>query len=196
MNDGETREYGTVVRRDSRASRQRPSRGTAFILFALLLVALVSLDQLTKTYVRAHLSIGMHVPVIPGAFGLTLVFNGGAAFGLLYGRTWLFVAVAGAFVAFSCVYLALRRHGGFLGVVAVSLVSAGALGNMIDRITSGYVTDFIEALFMEFPIFNVADICVTVGIIALFFALLFDSRKADLPEADSPEGEDGGDDAS
>lgn len=170
------RETNRDAARQSRMRHASPSRRGSFLLFFVLTAALVGLDQWTKALVRGHLPVGGHQVVFPGAFGLTLLYNDGAAFGMLSGRSWLFVVIAVVFLVGAVVILARRTRGGYLEVVSLALVAAGAIGNMTDRLVFGRVTDFIETLFVDFPIFNVADICVTFGVVLLACLLLFTHR--------------------
>lgn len=119
--------------------------------------AIVALDRLTKwAFQDANLD------VIPGVLCLRGIRNTGAAFGLLAGSPWLLAAVGIAVVLVLMVYLYKERPGGFYGL-GLALVAAGALGNLLDRVFLGHVVDFIQLTFLTFPVFNVADISVTLG---------------------------------
>ena len=136
------------------------------MLYFVLAAALVALDQLVKYLVSANIPLGGSVPFLPYIMDLTYVQNTGCAFSLLERHTWLLTIVS----AVMSVVLAVALAKGFfkhpLGRVTIALVLAGAVGNLIDRALYGYVVDMFRTLFMEFAVFNVADICVVVGGIA------------------------------
>lgn len=142
------------------------------MLYAILAVLLVILDQLTKYLVRANISLGGSVPFLPGFLDFTYVQNTGAAFSVLREHTWLLTIVSAVVVLAIC-YLVLKGHiSGTLGRLSATLILAGGVGNLIDRAVFSYVTDMIRTLFMDFPVFNVADCCITVGVPLLFLYLI------------------------
>jgi len=130
----------------------------------------VLLDQVTKLAVRRRILPGQSIPVWPGVFHLSYVQNPGAAFGILKYQTGLFIAVT-AVVATAIIIYA-RRLGPGAGWLrlALALELGGALGNLIDRLRFGYVVDFLD--FRVWPVFNVADMAVVVGVGLLFLHLL------------------------
>ncbi len=136
-----------------------------FIIFAVL-----SLDRLTKILVTRNLaSYSESLPVIKGIFHLTLVHNRGAAFGILKNQIPLFIFTS----IFAIILIFLKLKNGKstkLYSVSLSLILAGALGNLIDRIFFGHVIDFLD--FRIWPVFNVADSAITVGAILLGWSLL------------------------
>ena len=114
---------------------------------------------------------------IPGLLDFRLVHNTGAAWGILGDSTFALGVFAIAFCAVLLVVAYLRREqAGLFEVVGFGLVLAGGIGNAIDRFTNGYVVDFIEATFIDFPVFNVADIGVTCGFVIIIIAVLFFDR--------------------
>ena len=158
------------------------------MLYALLVAALVAADQIVKYLVRTHIPLGTSVPFLPGLVELTHWQNTGAAFSILSEHTWLLtlvsavVAVALTVVLFKKVF----RHP--FGVASLSIVLAGAIGNLIDRALFGSVTDMFNLLFMRFAVFNVADICVVCGGIAfcVYFLVLYDREKKEEPHDSHP----------
>ncbi len=156
----------------------------------------VVLDQLTKWYVTVTLAYGERIDVLP-VFSWVRWHNDGAAFSFLAGsggwQRWFFVALAAAFTVFILVELRrLPARDRLMGLV-YGLILAGALGNGIDRVVSGYVVDFILVHYGSwyFPAFNVADICLSVGaalwIGALFQAWLAEKRQAgETPSSGAP----------
>ena len=144
------------------------------ILYFLFTAAVVVADQVTKYLTVANIPLYADVPFLPGIVQLTYVQNTGAAFSSFEGQQWLFaliyivftLAVGYEFVKKSMPFTNFERW-------LIVCVYAGGLGNMIDRIRLGYVVDMIETTFMEFPVFNVADIFITCGCFAMMFSLFF-----------------------
>ena len=160
-----------------------------YILCALLCAALIAVDQWVKWWTVVHIGgtafegiafggvwLDEPLPFIPRILGLNFATNTGGGWSILNEHTWLLTAVS-AVVAVIIVIALIRglvRHP--FGVATLFLILAGAIGNLIDRIRLGYVVDMFETLFMDFPIFNVADICVVCGGIAfcVYFAFFAD----------------------
>lgn len=145
-----------------------------YFLFPAL--AAVILDQLTKYLVRGALALGESIPVLPHIFHLTHIENTGAAFGILAGQRVLFLILTAVIVCVMCwLYRQLARKKSLMAV-CLGLVVGGAVGNLIDRLLRGSVTDFFD--FQIWPVFNVADICVCVGLALMCALLIF--RKEDF----------------
>lgn len=149
-----------------------------FAVFIPIVVVWLVLDQASKLFFNGTYHAGQVIsdPIL-GIFRFHLVYNTGGAWSIFSGATW----ALGAFSLVVCialtVYLALtpqRPNAGEL--IGISLVVAGGIGNAIDRFTLGFVVDFIEPTFIDFPIFNVADIGVTCGIILFIVSLLVHER--------------------
>lgn len=150
----------------------------------LLFAALTVSDQLTKylAYRNLFLSGSEAYVLIPGALELRYLENRGAAFGMLQNRTLLF-GVFALLIILLAGYVFLRCPAGrhYLPLrIAMTGLAAGALGNLIDRAARGYVIDFIYFRIINFPIFNVADICVTLSVALLVILILFFYRDEDL----------------
>ena len=151
--------------------------------YALRLAACIAGDQLLKYWVVRHLEIGQSAAFLPGLVRLTRLHNTGAAWGSFSGSTALLTAVT-AVLLVAVAWLVLKkviRHP--LGLCAAMLVLGGGIGNMIDRICRGYVVDMFDLEFMSYPIFNLADCFVVVGVILgavyyLWFYDKYDGRKA------------------
>ncbi len=159
---------------------------------AALAVAIV--DQLVKARVLAGLPEGdsASIPLWPGVFHLTHVHNRGAAFSMLEGRLTVIV-LAGLLIAGAIVATERRAKGRlprFLGI-ALALPLGGALGNLVDRIRFGYVVDFLDFRLIHFPVFNVADSAITVGIGLLLLRSLFGERGNGAPTTQAPIPEEG-----
>ena len=134
--------------------------------YAILAAVLVALDQLVKYLVLQNIPQGGHVPFIPHIVELTYVQNTGAAFSLLEEHTWLLALISLAASALLAAALWKNFFHHPVGKVTLTLLLAGAVGNLIDRVFRGFVVDMFNVLFMNFAVFNVADICVVVGGIA------------------------------
>lgn len=147
---------------------------------ASLVFCIFVADRLTKIWAQGNLAHRDSIPVLP-FFHLTYVENTGAAFGMLKDKVWLLVIVSLALLG---VLLYLRRvwPGSNLWThYGLVLVAGGALGNLYDRIRFGYVIDFFD--FLVWPVFNVADSCITVGACCLAWGM----HRADVPEAEAKE---------
>lgn len=130
--------------------------GTAAVLVCVL-------DQLAKAFMRVYLADGP-VVLVPGVLDLKLVYNLGAAFGIGNGNAAAFAVVALVIVAVCTAYVVKARPRLALAVAA-GCVAGGGVGNLIDRVASGRVTDFIMTTFIDFPVFNIADIAIVCGFI-------------------------------
>jgi len=118
-------------------------------------------DQLVKRLVVSSMHLGDSMPVIKGIFHITYVLNPGAAFGMLEHQRWVFILVAVAVVlAAGIFYSKLKRESALLQTGA-GLLLGGAVGNLVDRIQTGLVVDFLD--FRVWPVFNIADIAICVG---------------------------------
>ena len=144
---------------------------------AIVILALVGLDQLVKYLVRNNIPLGGHADLIPRVLGLSHIHNEGAAFSMLMGARWFFVVLTVAFLVFALWALYAKKITHPFGKWTLVLIIAGAAGNLIDRALQGYVVDMFETLFISFPIFNVADIYVTVGgiLFCVYYAFLHDA---------------------
>ncbi len=155
------------------------------IIWAVIVIGSVILDQWTKLLaVRDLMPIGSTV-LLDGILGLRYVENTGAAFGMLKGQRWFFIILStAAIIAISIYLVKCRKTVPPLLGVSLAMIVGGGIGNQIDRIANGYVVDFLEFLFMDFAIFNVADCFVTVGAFLVIFDLLFIDRHYLLEETD------------
>lgn len=145
--------------------------------YAILVLALVALDQLVKYLVLQNIPLGGHVPFIPYLVELTYVQNTGAAFSLFSQHTWMLALVSLAMSVILAVALWKNFFRHPLGKITLSLLLAGAIGNLIDRAFRHFVVDMFNVLFINFAVFNVADICVVVGGIAAGLYYLFLAEK-------------------
>ena len=138
-----------------------------FFLVAFLVLVL---DQLTKYYVVTHFYVGESVPVLENIFHWTYILNPGAAFGMLEGSRWLFVLIALIVLAGLYYFKDEIKEGGWRFQYGAALFGGGAIGNLLDRMRSGLVVDFFD--FRIWPIFNVADIAICVGVGLILWKIL------------------------
>ena len=141
------------------------------MLAAAIMLAVVALDQLSKVWAREALASGS-MTFIPGILDFQLTFNTGAAFSIGQGKGFIFTLVAAVVVVAVFILIWREPKMPLAFVCTLSCVAGGGLGNMIDRLALGKVTDFIATNFIDFPVFNVADMFVTCGVI-LTIILLF-----------------------
>lgn len=136
---------------------------------------LILLDQGTKLLALESLKPVGSMAAIPGLLDLTFVENRGVAFGMFSGQRWLILALTGAIIGVLVYYykkLPAGKEYRWARCALVMIVS-GAAGNIIDRIFRGYVVDFFDFAFMDWYVFNMADIYVVLGVIWLMFLMLF-----------------------
>ena len=150
----------------------------AYILMAVFAALILIADQLTKFLTVAKIPLYGKVDFLPGIVSLTYVQNDGAAFSMLEGQQWLFAVVFAVFAAF-IIWEFSKKRLPFTTFERFCIVAvfAGGLGNMIDRLRLGYVVDMIATDFMNFPVFNVADIFITCGCILLMLHLIFFNKE-------------------
>ena len=145
-----------------------------FLYMALFAAGIVAVDQITKFLTVAHIGLYQHVEMLPGVLGLTYVQNTGAAFSSFEGMQWLFAVI---FLIFTGLILweYFKKPQPFTRLErwCIAAIYGGGLGNMIDRLRYGYVVDMIKTEFMEFPVFNVADLLHHLGCIMLLVHLVF-----------------------
>ena len=148
------------------------------MMYMIAAAVLVALDQLVKWLVRCGIPLNAQVDVIPGVFGLTYVQNTGAAFSSFSGGTAVLAAVSlvvSVLLAAALWKKLLFRHP--FGRWMLALTLAGAVGNLIDRVAFGFVTDMFEILLFRFAVFNVADICIVAGVFGgAVYALFFQEK--------------------
>lgn len=161
------------------------------VLSALLALALLALDQWVKRYITLTLPLGETRPLLPGFVELKAVHNYGAAWSSFSGERWLLVITTSCIVLALLVLLVRRivRHP--LGVLAGCLIISGGLGNILDRLRLGYVVDMFNFQFIDYPVFNVADMCIVSGCVLgltyyQWFYEKYDKREKADGNADAP----------
>ena len=155
----------------------RPQGKWRNMVFGCVGLLVILVDQLSKTWIRDNLAWGQST-FDAGFFQILHVHNTGAAFGIFkgYSLALIIVDIIGIIVILLLVFV-LRSRWSFLDSIpvlsAIGLVIGGTIGNLIDRLYQGYVTDFLD--FKVWPVFNVADSAVTVGVIIIAYCLIFES---------------------
>lgn len=136
----------------------------------IIVTAILFFDQLSKFILTKYLAQNQSIPVINGVFHLTLIYNRGAAFGILRNQVPLFIVTS--IFAVILIYFAIKKNSHRkLYSLALCLILAGALGNLADRLFFGYVIDFLD--FRIWPVFNLADSAITIGAVLLSWEILF-----------------------
>ena len=143
------------------------------LALALTASMVVVADQLSKALVRSELAPLGSVPVWPGVFYITYQRNTGAAFGLMEGGRYVFIAVAVGALGAVAWYWNRSRPTAWPVVLSLGLVVGGAIGNLIDRVLIGSVTDFLDFALISFPVFNIADMALVTGTALLVMLMLF-----------------------
>jgi len=145
-------------------------------IFFLFSAIIIGIDQWVKYWIVTNLEFGEIQTMVDHFLSLTYVKNTGAAWSILEGKTSFFVVVTLiAVVVVSYLMVHYRNESKFL-TIGLALVLAGAIGNFIDRIRLGYVVDMIQVDFIQFPVFNIADSSLVVGVILIFIYTLFEER--------------------
>ncbi|MFA8437568.1 signal peptidase II [Pueribacillus sp. YX66] len=138
------------------------------MIYYLIALIVIAIDQVTKWLIVTNMKIGEQIPLIENLLYITSHRNKGAAFGILQGQMGLFFVIT-IFVVVGIVYY-LQKQVKYVGTgIAFGLILGGALGNFIDRLFRGEVVDFIDVKIInyDFPIFNVADSSLVIGVILL-----------------------------
>jgi signal peptidase II len=159
------------------------------LLWIIIIAASVILDQITKMLVVNGMALYESIPLIKNVLSFTYIHNYGAAWGMLSDHRWVFIVVTALAIIVMPIFLYKYRNLHWMFGLSLSLIIGGAIGNMIDRVFLGYVVDFIQATFIDFPVFNVADICVVCGAIMMFVYVAFIDKTlfADKPKAEKTE---------
>ena len=158
------------------------AKGIYIFLDLLFFILLVILDQITKNLAVLHLKDKPAIVLWDGVFELHYLENSGAAFGMLQNQKILFVSIAAVIlviIGYLLIKLPRSKHFAILEILLV-LIAAGAVGNMIDRVQYNYVVDFFYFKLIDFPIFNVADIYVSVSCVVLAILILFFYKDSDF----------------
>ena len=146
-------------------------------VWAMIIVGVVFLDQITKWLTVISLDLYESFPLIEGVFHFTYVQNTGAAFGMLKDHRWIFLVISTVAMIALSIMLWKNRKGSKLLCVALAMIIGGGIGNMIDRCLLGYVIDFLDFTLINFAVFNVADSFVCVGVGLFILELILEMKK-------------------
>ncbi|MFA7636222.1 MAG: signal peptidase II [Monoglobales bacterium] len=148
------------------------------MIFIFLTLVFIASDILTKFIVSSNMSLGVSIPLWKDVFHLTYVRNTGAAFSLLSGQRFFLILLPMIVIAAIIIYIIRKKPQNRVLMLSFSMIVSGGLGNLLDRIRLGYVVDFFDFCLINFPVFNVADIWVTLG--ATIFICLVHFSKEDV----------------
>ena len=141
--------------------------GIAIVIILILTIC----DQLLKSWVASSIVLGGSKQLIPGIIELTNLRNSGAAWSIFEGQQTFFTIIT--IIAIIVIgYFIWQYRKNIPMLIGLSLIMAGTIGNFIDRLRQGYVVDMFENTFINFPIFNIADMCLTIGVIWLIICIL------------------------
>lgn len=151
--------------------------------YYLLFVAVLVIDQLTKILIDAKMMLFQSICVIKNFFYITYARNEGAAWSILSGRTWFFIVIG--LVAFTVMGYVFKKSKDYevLTKLGLILMMSGTVGNLIDRIYFGYVRDFLDFIIFnyDFPIFNVADMALCIGVGVLILDVILEELGVVIP---------------
>ncbi|MBF0787806.1 MULTISPECIES: signal peptidase II [unclassified Streptococcus] len=140
--------------------------------FPLGIVGLIALDQWVKAWTVANIALNEQKAFIPKLINIYYLRNYGAAYSILQNQQWFFTIVTLVVMTATIWYFIKHIKGSLWLLSSLSLVIAGGIGNFIDRVRLGYVVDMLHLDFIDFPVFNVADMYLTVGVVVLFIYIM------------------------
>ena len=151
-----------------------------YIWHSIICIVVLLLDQFSKIWIDTSMQLGQSITVIPNFFSITYLHNTGAAWGMLAGKISLFLIVS-VVAAIGIIYYFMKSESyQKLTRFGLVLVFGGLIGNLIDRLAFGYVRDFIDFIIFgyNFPIFNVADMAITIGMALVILEIGIEEYKA------------------
>lgn len=146
------------------------------ISLPIVIILGIVLDQIVKMAIVKNLRLSEQKSVINGILSLTHLRNNGAAWSILEGQQWFFVLTTVIVLAVA-IWFWLKNLSKNWYAIGLTLIISGALGNFIDRVRQGYVVDMFQLDFINFPIFNVADILLSIGFVVLFICILIEKDE-------------------
>lgn len=137
-----------------------------YLYYLLIILGLFGIDQITKFIVDSNMALGQSITIVDGFFNLTYVRNTGAGFSILEGQMTFFYVITLVALCFLLYLLFTSNNESKFYILSILMMIAGTLGNFYDRIVYQYVIDFLDFIIIgyDFPVFNFADICLTVGV--------------------------------
>ena len=149
----------------------------------LLFVAIIALDQYVKFQVVSQMTVHESIPIITETFHITYVLNPGAAFGILPYERYFLIGIGGSMLILGALYYNRMKNIHVATKFGCIMAAAGAASNMIDRMQTGYVVDMFD--FRVFPVFNIADVAIVIGLAAIMYVSFFQSEKVSANEFSS-----------
>ncbi|MBW9330149.1 MAG: signal peptidase II [Lactococcus raffinolactis] len=146
------------------------------ISLPIVIILGIVLDQVVKIVIVKNIKLSEQKPVLKGLLSLTHLRNNGAAWSILEGQQWFFVLTTVIVLAVA-IWFWLKNLSKNWYAIGLTLIISGALGNFIDRVRQGYVVDMFQLDFINFPIFNVADILLSIGFVVLFIGILIEKDE-------------------
>lgn len=167
------------------------------MVYVLALLFCVAADQALKLWVVANLGLHESMPLLPGVVELYYIQNTGGGFSILTGHTWLLAALTVVLMVILGALIVKKVFTHPLAVWTLILIIGGGIGNLIDRVRLGYVVDMFNLEFMNYPVFNIADIFVVCGAIgfAVYYLLLHDKVTAQTQTKTEEAADEGNDHA-
>ncbi|MGO4960744.1 signal peptidase II [Jeotgalibaca porci] len=150
------------------------------MIYYLLAALLIIIDQITKWNIVQNFELYQEKVIVPGFFSLFYIQNEGAAWGIFQGKMVFFYLVTLIVVGYLVYMFQQEKNKTKLVGISFALILSGAIGNFIDRLLNGYVVDMFRLDFINFPIFNVADVCLTVGVVLMLIHVLFFEKEEKL----------------
>ncbi len=163
------------------------------MIWLIISILIIAADQITKFLVASNMAVG-ETAFSLGLFDITYVRNEGAAFSILSGRMSLLSIISIVFCIAVIIYWIKKKPTHPLLCTSLTMIFSGALANAIDRIFRGFVVDFIHTTFINFPVFNIADIAITVGAgLLILYEIVYDKDGKPSPRGEGgiSEGNDG-----
>lgn len=156
------------------------NRGMAILIYCFVVAGLVGIDQYSKMLVTSYMDLNDSINVINGFFKITYVRNYGAGFSIMQNETTIFYIITPICLILFIYFLNKAKPKDYLTKAALLLMIGGTIGNFIDRIVTTYVVDFLDFIFFgwDFPIFNLADSFLTIGVVLLIIATIKEERNA------------------
>lgn len=149
-------------------------------IWGIIAAMVILADQATKFLIENTFSLTDSITFIPGIIDFVYVQNTGAAFSMLNRHTWILAIISVVFSIAIILYLIKSQPQDILMNLCGGLILGGAIGNGIDRVMKGFVVDFIEFTFFNFPVFNIADIAITVGGVLVVIAVMKKDKKTEV----------------
>ncbi|MDE1548790.1 signal peptidase II [Jeotgalibaca caeni] len=153
------------------------------LLYYIVAAVLIVVDQLTKWGIVQNFELYEEQVLIPGWFSLFYIQNTGAAWGIFAGRMWFFYIITAVVVLYLVYTFHKSKIQHKLAGWSFAFILAGAIGNFIDRLMNGYVVDMFRFDFINFPIFNVADVCLVIGVgLMIIYVLFFEEDETEIKQ--------------